>query len=194
MNPLQIIYILLENQDGLLIKGSSGDKMLYFETGNMMLGGLYSAIVQVKNGSTGFLLGKSYFNYFLITPPAFLNLPRPLGLEWATNIDGVIMTQGGIFEVAEAYWNFGILGCFFVSLFISYAFGWLLQRGLKANNYWYLVWYMVYGLSGFRSIWYQNFSYFRLMTVMFVIYFVSLYLFRWFVVDKYNGVIISNGE
>ena len=181
---LQVMDIILANNNGLLISNVYGHKMLYFETGNMMLGGFYSAIVQVHEGITGFLLGESYLNYFLIAPPALLNLPRPLGLEWATEINDVTMTQGGIFEVAEAYWNFGLLGCFFVSLFISYCFGWLLQRGLKANNYFYLVWYMVYGLHGFRSVWYQNFSYFRLMTVMLFVYLVALFLFKWFVTDR----------
>lgn len=183
LSTWQVLDIILENKNGLVINYSYGHKMLYFDAGNMMLGGLYSAIVQVREGITGFLLGKSYIDYFLIAPPAFLGLPRPLGLEWATGIGDQTMTQGGIFEVAEAYWNFGVLGCFFVSLFISYVFGWLLQRGLKANNYFYLVWYMVYGLHGFRSVWYQNFAYFRLMTVMLVVYMIALFLFKWFVLD-----------
>jgi hypothetical protein len=184
LSPWLAFDIMLANKNSLLINEAYGHKMFFFETGNMMLGSLYSAIVQVREGITGFLLGESYFNYFLIAPPAFLGLPRPLGLEWATDINGTIMTQGGIFEVAEAYWNFGLLGCFFVSLFISYFFGWLLQRGLKKNNYFYLVWYMVYGLHGFRSVWYQNFSYFRLMTIMLVIYMIALFLFRWFVMGR----------
>lgn len=34
---------------------------------------------------------------------------------------------------------------------------------------------------GFRVIWYQNFSYFRIMTVMLVVYVLALFAFRWFV-------------
>ena len=172
------------NSQNILINEIYGHQILYLETGNMMLGGLYSAIVQVGEGGAGLLAGESYFNYLLITPPAFLGLPRPLGLEWATALNGVTMTIGGIFEVAEAYWNFGLIGCFVVSLVISYIFGWILRRGLRASNYFFLVWYIVFGLHGFRSIWYQNFSYFRLMTVMILIYFVAIYMFKFFIQDR----------
>lgn len=191
LSPWQVIDIILENHNSLFINEAYGHKILYFETGNMMLGGFYSAIVQVQEGVKGFLLGESYLNYLLMLPPAFLGFPRPLGLEWSTDLNGSIMSQGGIFEVAEAYWNFGLLGCFLVSLFISYVFGWLLQRGLKANNYFYLTWYMVYGLHGFRSVWYQNFSYFRLMSIMLVIYIFASFLFRWFVLDGCRKVRFS---
>jgi hypothetical protein len=180
---LNIIMITLGDS---LITEAYGHKMLFFETGNMMLGSLYSAIVQVRTGITGHLLGESYFDYILKSPPAFLNMPRPLGLEWKTDIGNVIMTQGGIFEVAEAFWNFDLAGCFFVSLFISWLFGWLLQRGLKYSNYFYLTWYMIFGLHSFRSIWYQNFSYFRLATVMLVVYIVARALCNWFTVDRYR--------
>lgn len=177
---LGVIQIMLSSDKGLLIQELRDVKVLFLETGNMMLGGLYSAIVQVREGYTGLLFGESYFNYLLISPPAFLGLPRPLGLEWATNINGETMTQGGIFEVAEAYWNFGLVGCFVVSFGLSYFFAWLLRRGLLRNNYFFLVWYFVFGIHGFRSIWYQNFSYFRLMTVMLVIWGLSYLFFRWF--------------
>ncbi len=183
VNPVAAMSILLESDRGSLINEIYGHKILYLETGNMMLGGIYSAIVQARDGITGYLWGESYFNYLLIAPPAFLGFPRPLGLEWLTDINGEVMTQGGIFEVAEAYWNFGLIGCFFVSFLISYVFGWILKRGLKYNNYFYLTWYLVFGFMGFRAIWYQNFSYFRIMTVMLVVYVAALFAFRWFVVS-----------
>jgi hypothetical protein len=183
INPVAAMSILLESDHGLLINEIYGHKILYLETGNMMLGGMYSAIVQARDGITGYLWGESYFNYLLTAPPALLGFPRPLGLEWLTDINGQVMTQGGIFEVAEAYWNFGLIGCLFVSFLISYAFGWILKRGLKFNNYFHLTWYLVFGFMGFRAIWYQNFAYFRIMTVMLVVYVAALFAFRWFVVS-----------
>ena len=177
-----------KNDKGLLGQKFKDEKVIWLETGNMMLGGLYSAIVQVREGYTGLLLGKSYFNYLLISPPALLGLPRPLGLEWFTNIGGQLMSLGGIFEVAEAYWNFGLFGCFSVSFGLSYFFAWLLRRGVLHNNYFFLVWYFVFGIHGFRSIWYQNFSYFRLMTVMLVILGLSFLYFRWFSRDRVGYV------
>lgn len=184
VTPAQVWELMMNSKQGLLINEIFGHKLFYLETGNMMLGGLYSAIIQARDGITGYLWGESYFNYLLIAPPAFLGLSRPLGLEWWTDINGEIMSMGGIFEVAEAYWNFGLIGCFLVSFLISYAFGWLLKRGLKYNNYFYLTWYLVYGFMGFRAIWYQNFSYFRIMTVMLVVYLAGSFAFRWFVIGR----------
>lgn len=177
---LGVIQFMQDRDEGLLIKETGDVKVLFLETGNMMLGSFYSAIAQVRDGYTGLLYGESYFNYFLIAPPAFLGLPRPLGLEWLTEINGEIMTQGGIFEVAEAYWNFGLVGCFAVSFVLSYFFAWLLRRGALWSNYFLLTWYFVFGIHGFRSIWYQTFSYFRLMTVMLLILGLSYLFFRWF--------------
>ncbi|OFE11756.1 hypothetical protein PHACT_00120 [Pseudohongiella acticola] len=184
IDPWLAMELVFNSETGRLISNVYGHKMLYFETGNMMLGGLYSAIVQVREGYTGLLFGESYFNYLLVSPPALLGLPRPLGLEWATEINGVTMTQGGIFEVAEAYWNFGLAGCFFISFLWSFLFGYLLRHGLMTNNYFYLAWYIVYGFHGFRAIWYQNFGYFRLMTVMFVIYIVCVPFYGWFIANR----------
>jgi hypothetical protein len=175
-----VIQMMLNSEKGFLVQELNDEKVLWLETGNMMLGSLYSAIVQVREGLTGLLFGESYLNYLLISPPAFLGLPRPLGLEWFTDINGVTMTLGGIFEVAEAYWNFGLVGCFAVSFGLSYFFAWLLRRGVLHNNYFFLVWYFVFGIHGLRSIWYQTFSYFRLMTVMLVILGLSYLYFRWF--------------
>lgn len=179
-----VIELMITSDKGSLIQEINNERVLFLETGNMMLGGLYSAIVQVREGFTGLLWGESYFNYLLIAPPAFLGLPRPLGLEWLTEINTQRMTLGGIFELAEAYWNFGLVGCFVVSFGLSYFFAWLLRRGVLRNNYFFLVWYFVFGIHGFRSIWYQNFSYFRLMTVMLVILGLSYLFFRWFSKDN----------
>lgn len=184
VNIAVIVPQMLDEDRGLFINKVYGHEMFYLETGNMMLGGFYAAIVNVKESATGFLFGESYLNYLLTAPPAFLGLPRPLGLEWATDISGVAMSQGGIFEAAEAYWNFGFLGCFFVSFLISWAFGWLLQMGLRKNNYFLLTWYLVFGFMAFRAVWYQNFSYFRIMTVMLAIYLLATLFFRWFVVGR----------
>lgn len=181
--PIDSALDLLTNSAGnLLFRDKGPYQVLYLETGNMMLGGFYAAIVNVSQ--SGYLFGSSYFDYLLKAPPAFLGLPRPLGLEWAANINGLTMSQGGIFEVAEAYWNFGFIGCFIISFMLSYFFGWLLQKGLLGNNYFFLTWYIVFGFHSFRSIWYQNFSYFRLLTIMLLIYVAGRLFVHWFVTRR----------
>lgn len=179
-----VVEILIAKGRGIIINDVYGHPMLYFETGNMMLGGLYSSIVQTQND--GCLLGKSYYNYLLIAPPAFLGLPRPLGLEWFTDIGDIRMSQGGIFEVAEAYWNFGLVGCLIVSFLISRFMGYLLLKGLKGMNVFLLTWYLVMGFMGLRAVWYQNFSYFRIATVMVVIFLITKLLAAWYVKNRNN--------
>lgn len=173
-----------------LITHIYGHEMLWLETGNMMLGGLYAAIVNVNEGLTGLLWGRSYANWLLVTPPAFMGLPRPPGLEWETFIAGQRMSQGGVFEVAEAYWNFGLVGCFAVSFAISYFFGILLKKGLQYCNYFFLTWYLVFGFMSLRAIWYQNFSYYRIMTIMLILYGVAWVFARWFVVGRRAGLFV----
>jgi hypothetical protein len=170
------------NAGSFIVSDKYGHKMLYLETGNMMLGGMYAAIHNASEN--GFLLGKSYLNYFLALPPAFLDFPRPKGLEWATEINGVLMSQGGILEYAESYWNFGFAGCFAISLLISYIFGWLLITAISRNNIFFLTWYLVFGFMSFRAVWYQNFSYFRIASIMVIIYVVAKMLFNWFVTSS----------
>jgi len=175
-----IFYTLNEIlKNDILIRNINDHNILFVETGNMMIGGMYSAIVQVKENITGLLLGESYLNYIKMIPPSFLGLPRPQGLEWHTGIDGNILSQGGIFEVAEAYWNFGFIGAFTIPLLISYFYGYLFKKGVVNFNYFYLIWFIVFGLHGFRSIWYQNFSYFRLFSVMMIIFLVSKIFSKW---------------
>jgi len=160
-----------------------GHKMVYLETGNMVLGGFCAAIVNASN--EGFLLGSSYFNYILKAPPAFLGLPRPLGLEWTVGFIGNDrMSQGGVFEVAEAYYNFGLLGCFFVSFLISNIFARLLKAGLMRGSVFFLMWYLVTGFMGLRAIWYQNFAYFRIATIMGLFYIGYRLFLVWY--SRYN--------
>jgi hypothetical protein len=160
-----------------LINEIYGHPVLFFETGNMMIGGFYAAIVNAKND--GFLLGGSYIDYVLRSPPAFLGLDRPAGLDTLTLISGQIMAQGGIFELAEAYWNFGLIGCFFVPLMISFIHGSLLRKAILRNSAFLFMCYLVPGFMAFRAVWYQNFSYFRQFTVLLIIFIVMYFFARW---------------
>ncbi len=160
-----------------LINEVYGYPVLFFETGNMMIGGFYAAIVNVQN--TGFLFGSGYFEYLLRSPPAFLGLDRPEGLDTLTLIDGQIMSQGGIFEVAEAYWNFGLIGCFIIPLILSYFHGVILDKAVKRHSIFLFICYLTPGLMAFRAVWYQNFSYFRQFTILLLLYIFAYFFARW---------------
>jgi len=171
-NPdLEFIKAILEiisKGSGLIFKDFRGVTLIWMETANHMIGGLYGMIVKIDVGEMNFLLGDSYFDWLLKLPPAFLGLPRPEGLEWQTAIYGQVMSQGGIFEPAEAYANFGFIGCFVVSFMISFFFSWLLRAAHKRNSLFFLAWYMVNGLMLLRAVWYQNFAFMRIASIFFI--------------------------
>jgi len=173
-------FIISSEYTGLL-NYSYGHPVLWLETGSMAIGTLYAAIVNVKIGLIGLHWGSSYLDWILKLPPQFLGLPRPEGLEWSASIGGQIMSQGGIFEVSEAYWNFGLVGCFVVSFLISYLLAYLLQRGLRRTNLFNLLWYLTMGFMSLRGIWYQNFTYFRLFSIMMLLYIAAKGFAPWFI-------------
>ena len=152
-------------------------------TANEMIGGFYGIVQRIHLGYSNFYYGMDYLNYIPRLLPAFI---RPesfnkLGLAYHTNINGVIMSQGGIFEPAEAYVNFGFLGCFFISFLISFFFVWLLKKAKKNFSIFFMSWYIVNGFMLSRAVWYQNFAFARIMSVMLFLY-VIFYLLknRWF--------------
>ena len=175
---------------GLLIH-SYEYPVLWLETGSMAIGTLYAAIVNVETGLTPLLWGSSYFDWILKIPPQFIGLPRPQGLEWAASIGDQIMSQGGIFEVSEAYWNFGLVGCFVISFLISYSISYLLRKGLRNSNLFMLSWYLVMGLMSLRGIWYQNFTYFRISSIMIFVYIMSKVVAPWFLRSRLSKVTCS---
>ena len=158
----------------LLLNDSYGHSMISIETGNMAIGGMYGLIENTHRN--GFLLGETYFDYLLRSPPAFFGTNRPEDLAFRTGIGDVVMSQGGTFEPAEAYANFGLPGCFFVSFLLSYVMGVLLKNANKHGSIFFACFYLVYGLMGFREVWYQTFAYFRLGTIFLILYvFLSLF-------------------
>ncbi len=111
----------------------NGQEIFWMETVNHVIGGLYSMVQQIELGYMDYHYGSDYLNFIPRTLPGVM---RPesfnmLDLSQQTQIDGEMITQGGIFETAEAYVNFGFIGCFMVSFFISFVFAWLLKKGKR---------------------------------------------------------------
>ena len=163
-------------------------RMLNLETGNQILGTFYAVVVNLQLGFRDYLFGSSYLDYLLRSPPDILGLPRPQDLAWEMDIQGLGMAQGGIFELAEAYWNFGYTGSFLVPMLISFFFANLLKRALFSGYAcpFYACFFIAFGLHAPRSVWYQTFSYFRLITVFMVIYALAWLFAKSFVIIRRN--------
>ena len=122
------------------------------------------------------LYGQSYFDYIMRTPPAFLGTDRPEDLALQMDVYGIMMAQGGIFEVAEAYWNFGLVGAFIVPFILTKFLAFLLEGGLKgtSNSFFYYVTFLSFSLMMPRGIWYQTFASWRLITICIIFTFIYL--------------------
>ena len=152
----------------------SAGLVLSLETANQMAGHFYAVYAKTSFLGEAFLMGSSYFDFLLRTPPQFLGLPRPQDLAWQMDVAGQMMAQGGIFEVAEAYWNFWFFGAFFVPFVISFLMGSLLRKALICSESWLFaaISFETIMLMSPRAIWYQTFAYYRTATTLVVIYFL----------------------
>lgn len=107
---------------------TDGTAVLFMQgTINNLILTLSSTIHAVQSGITELWGGRSYLEYILRTPPAFLFPERPQSLAWLPDKwFGSGTTAGGYLELSEAYLNFGFVGAlivpFLVSFVLSYAY------------------------------------------------------------------------
>lgn len=156
----------------------SSGVVLSLSTANQMAGTFYAVFAKTNILNGDFLLGQSYADFILRTPPGFLGLPRPQDLSWEMVVGNQRMAQGGIYEVAEAYWNFWYFGAFFIPLTISRFMSYLLYKSLVSVRYWILFgsWFVAFSLMAPRAVWYQTFAYWRVSTVVVVFFLIGVFL------------------
>jgi hypothetical protein len=126
---------------------------------------LYNAVALVQSQAVELLHGKSYWDFIPRTLPVFLYPDRPRDLSFVFyEMDRPY--GGGIFELAEAYLNFGSVGCFIVPLAISLVLGGLYQMAWLKPTLLRLVICAVFAGSIFRGTLYQSFVFYRAVTVV----------------------------
>lgn len=179
-NIFNLVLDMFFNYQDLIFPEFSGEKVFWMETANHSIGGFYSMIAQHELGLYGYFPGETYLNMVPRLIPSFIRpdeWDQAMDLAWQTSIGGQVITQGGIFEPAEAYANFGILGCFFISALVSYFLVWLLKQSFKRHSIFYMAWYITCGFLMLRGVWYQNFAFVRAASVVAVLY-ILLYFLR----------------
>lgn len=116
--------------------------------------------------------GLTYFEYILRIPPKFIFPDRPDAYS-RIFFDYGYTSGGGFFELAEAYFNFGIFGAmivpFVLALFIGFAF-----RYFVDNKYSLIHSIVFFGLLSqlLRFMLYQNFVLFKSIITAFIIVFM----------------------
>jgi hypothetical protein len=136
-------------------------------------------IHMVENSVVPYDYGLSYFNFLLRTPPEFLYPGRPQDLAWIFDEHGY-GAIGGIFELAEAFYNFGLIGCFIVPFIISCVIGRTYKRAMTGN---FLSLFILASIlaSTFRGGWYQTFAYYKSILTGLIIYFIFILVAKIFV-------------
>ncbi len=189
--PILILYALLQfigkirsgydrigsvTISNLFFSPSSESGMaLYQGTINDIAATFSGTIMLLQKNLVDFQYGKTYFEFLLRTPPAFIYPDRPEG--FALKFEKLGFTSGGgFFELAEAYLNFGALGAFIVpfsiSLIISYAY-----KQFTTNMYSLKHSILFFSIiaSYIRGLMYQNFVLYKSILTGFIIY-LSLYV------------------
>ncbi|MHB0824786.1 O-antigen polysaccharide polymerase Wzy [Stutzerimonas nitrititolerans] len=163
-------------QSSVFLKDRGGIPTISLATGNQMLGGFYAVYSKLHILGEDLLLGKTYVEYLWMLPPAFLGLPRPPDRAWDMEINGLLMQQGGLYEIVEAYWNFGMIGAFFVPFFITLGMASVLNLcyARAKHHIFYASVFLAIGMNAPRGVWYQTFSYIRLLTILLCMFFAVL--------------------
>lgn len=120
-----------------------------------------------------FCFGSTYLDYILRTPPEFMYPDRPKDPSWMFGDFGYDAI-GGFFELAEAYYNFGVIGCFAIPLVISSMIAWSYKRALDGKLFWFVILAALLSVLP-RGAWYQTFAFYKsLFTGIFIFFLVYL--------------------
>lgn len=119
-----------------------------------------NTLYAMKTGIAGHIWGKGYWEYILRTPPEFLYPNRPADYAWIF-LDWKLSAGGGFFELAEAYFNFGIVGVVVVPMAVSFAISRVFSCYIRGASM--LSSFMLFGiLSVFlRGSLYQTFAFYK---------------------------------
>jgi len=159
-----------------IFTGSKSGIMFYQGTVNDIATTFSGIIYMLKHNIIDFLYGSSYFDYILRTPPKFLYPDRPEDLAWIF-VNHDFTSGGGFFELAEAYFNFGVFGVFIIPFLVSFLFGYAYKL-FVLNKYSLIsaiLWFSV--LSGFmRGILYQTFAFYKSILTGFILLLIFYFI------------------
>ena len=135
----------------------------------------------VETGQLDYMYGKSYWEFILRTPPAFIYPNRPRDYAWMFGDYG-LQAGGGIYPLAEAYMNFGVFGALFVPAVISYLISRCYYGALLKQNMLSYFLFFSFAAMFLRGTWYQTFAFYKTgltsLILLFSFWFVNSILAR----------------
>lgn len=174
---VDLINILSEIVNSLYI--SKHNVYFYQGTINDIINTFSTLIYIIELRIVDYIHGKSYFEYILRTPPEFIYPDRPEDLAWIFTKFGY-SSGGGFFELAEAYYNFGIIGVIIMPFLISFYIG--ISYKYFLNNKFSLLYSLPFFtiLAVFlRGILYQTFAFYKGFITGIVLFSIFLILNSW---------------
>jgi hypothetical protein len=163
-------------------KDAQGYIALNLDTASMTIGTLN--VIPYKIKEQGYLLGASYIDWIPRTLPSFLYPNRPNDIAFQMHYNGDWFGWGGVHEVAEAFWNFGIFGVVFVPFIFSLVLNLLGKKLLNSRSLYSaipLVWLIMLP----RYIWYQSFGFYKSTIVLYILIFLIINVKK-FIFSTYN--------
>jgi len=136
-------------------------------------------VYMVKNGVVEYLYGITYAQFIPRSPPAFLYPSRPTDYAWIFPEYGYLAI-GGIYELAEAYLNAGLLGVFVFPAILSYLIGLSFYNAInKQTVFSYFIIFSVVALF-IRGSFYQVFAFYKLLLTGLILYMIFWLFFEFF--------------
>jgi hypothetical protein len=145
-----------------VVNSESADLDFTFGTFSGIAATFYNTVGLCDDGFLLFRLGGSYLDFIPRTLPELLYPDRPTDLAWIF-ADSGLTSGGGIFELAEAYLNFGVIGCIVVPLVITWLIARLSLHAERDRHFTAMMAYLVVVSLFFRGIWYQTFALYKTM-------------------------------
>jgi hypothetical protein len=159
------------------IKGAENTSLVLFNQGTINnIAATFSGIIyMIKNHIIDFIYGNGYVEYILRIPPQFLYPNRPESYAWIFDKHGMA-SGGGIFELAMAYLNFGMIGVIIVPFIISFVIAYSYKL-FKKNYFSLFNSILLFSILAvfMRGEWYQTFTFFKsIITGYILLFFIYL--------------------
>jgi hypothetical protein len=169
LQTLSSIFVIFTST---FFKNMQGYLALNLDTASMTVGTLN--VIPYKIEELGYLWGSSYLDWIPRTLPSFVYENRPVDLAFQMHYNGDWFGWGGVHEVAEAYWNFGIFGVVVIPFIISLVLNLLGTKFINSKSLYSaipLVWLIMLP----RYVWYQSFGFYKSTIVLcFLVFLIKI--------------------
>ena len=126
-------------------------------------------VTLVDTNQVQLLWGQTYAEFIPRTPPEFIYPNRPQDYAWIFPKYGLV-AGGGFYELAEAYINFGLLGCLVMPGLLSFLMGKFYFNALHRQTLFsYMLIFTFLGMF-LRGTWYQVFAFYKSFLTAMVLY------------------------